>query len=213
MALNLYEPPGAAPGERRFKVFTLGAALSLSEVLPVLQRMGVEVVDERPYVFERSGGRGRSPLRLRPALRPGAVALTRGGHRSGDVALGRRRRLRGSSRTRSARCGPATPSPTASTPWCRWPGSPGGRSSVLRAYAKYLRQAGSTFSQDYVEQCLVANLSITRPLVRLFEARLDPACGGDRDERPTAARRARSRRSSTTWRASTRTGSCARSSR
>ena len=29
---------------------------------------------------------------------------------------------------------------------------------MLRAYAKYLRQAGSTFSQDYVEQCLVANV-------------------------------------------------------
>ncbi len=39
--------------ERRFKVFSLGRPISLSEVLPVLQRLGVEVVDERPYTIER----------------------------------------------------------------------------------------------------------------------------------------------------------------
>ena len=45
---------------------------------------------------------------------------------------------------------------------------------VLRAYAKYLRQAGSTFSQDYIEECLASNVHIARLLVRLFEARFDP---------------------------------------
>ncbi len=45
---------------------------------------------------------------------------------------------------------------------------------VLRAYAKYLRQTGSTFSQDYIEQVLASNITITRLLVRLFESRFDP---------------------------------------
>ena len=45
---------------------------------------------------------------------------------------------------------------------------------MLRAYGKYLRQTGSTFSQDYIEQCLAAHVSITSLLVRLFEARFDP---------------------------------------
>src|SRR5690606_14911977 len=47
--LSLYEPVGAAPEERRFKIYRKGEAVSLSAVLPVLQRLGVEVVDERPY--------------------------------------------------------------------------------------------------------------------------------------------------------------------
>ena len=38
-----------APGERRFKIYRTGEQVSLSAVLPVLQRLGVEVVDERPY--------------------------------------------------------------------------------------------------------------------------------------------------------------------
>ncbi|MGX1093229.1 NAD-specific glutamate dehydrogenase [Streptomyces albogriseolus] len=48
-ALSLYEPVGAAPDERRFKIYRTTEAVSLSAVLPVLQRLGVEVVDERPY--------------------------------------------------------------------------------------------------------------------------------------------------------------------
>lgn len=46
--------------------------------------------------------------------------------------------------------------------------------TVLRAYAKYLRQAGSTFSQDYMEDTLRNNVHTTRLLVSLFEARMSP---------------------------------------
>ena len=56
---------------------------------------------------------------------------------------------------------------------------------VLRAYAKYLRQAGTTFSQNYVERVLRANVTVTRLLVRLFESRFDPdrqAGGSERSE-------------------------------
>ena len=58
----------AGRGEARLKVFRIGAPLSLSEVLPMLSSMGVEVVDERPYELDGLDAR-RSRLRLRPALR------------------------------------------------------------------------------------------------------------------------------------------------
>src|ERR671914_1807223 len=47
--------------------------------------------------------------------------------------------------------------------------------SILRAYCKYLRQTGTTFSQDYMEDALVNNQHIARLIVDLFEARLDPS--------------------------------------
>jgi glutamate dehydrogenase len=50
---------------------------------------------------------------------------------------------------------------------------------VLRAYAKYMRQGGTPFAQDYIEDALRNNVDITRYLVRLFEARFDP--GRSRD--------------------------------
>ncbi|WP_288355248.1 NAD-glutamate dehydrogenase [uncultured Cycloclasticus sp.] len=45
---------------------------------------------------------------------------------------------------------------------------------LLRAYYMYLRQAGITFSQAYVQQTLQSNPIIAGHLVRLFELRFDP---------------------------------------
>ena len=47
------------------------------------------------------------------------------------------------------------------------------RQAVLRAYAKYMRQGGTPFAQDYIEDALKQNVDITRLLVALFEARFD----------------------------------------
>jgi len=49
--------------------------------------------------------------------------------------------------------------------------------AVLRGYAKYLRQAGISFSQEYMERALAAYPAIARGIVELFEARFDPALG------------------------------------
>ncbi|HEY0105405.1 MAG TPA: NAD-glutamate dehydrogenase, partial [Rhizomicrobium sp.] len=49
--------------------------------------------------------------------------------------------------------------------------------TILRAIAKFLRQAGFSFSQDYVEQALARNPDLAGLLVALFHARHDPALG------------------------------------
>lgn len=46
--------------------------------------------------------------------------------------------------------------------------------AMLRAYTKYLRQTGFTFSQNYIEEALVHNVEITKALVQLFILRFDP---------------------------------------
>ncbi|HSV37517.1 MAG TPA: NAD-glutamate dehydrogenase, partial [Nocardioidaceae bacterium] len=48
------------------------------------------------------------------------------------------------------------------------------QATLLRAYAKYMRQGGTPFAQDYIEGALKGNVDITRLLVALFEARFDP---------------------------------------
>src|SRR5258708_19941278 len=47
--------------------------------------------------------------------------------------------------------------------------------TVLRLYAKALRQAGSAFSQAYMEDTLAHYPLIAAKLARLFERRFDPA--------------------------------------
>ncbi|GAA5079869.1 NAD-glutamate dehydrogenase [Streptomyces similanensis] len=163
-ALSLYEPVGAAPEERRFKIYQKGGTVSLSHVLPVLSRLGVEVTDERPY-------------ELRCADRTTAWIYDFGLRMPKDAAgigdhLGDDARERFQDAFAAAWTGKAENDGfnalvlSAGLSWRE--------ALVLRAYAKYLRQAGSTFSQDYMEDTLRNNVHTTRLLVSLFEARMAP---------------------------------------
>ena len=51
--------------------------------------------------------------------------------------------------------------------------------TILRLYAKVLRQAGVAFSQAYMEDALSSQPEIARRLAQLFEIRFDPARTGD----------------------------------
>jgi glutamate dehydrogenase len=51
--------------------------------------------------------------------------------------------------------------------------------TILRTVAKFLRQAGFAFSQEYVEQALFRNPDLAERLIELFHANNDPAGAGD----------------------------------
>ncbi|MEY2243923.1 NAD-glutamate dehydrogenase [Streptomyces sp. BF23-18] len=163
-ALSLYEPVGAVPGERRFKIYRTGEQVSLSAVLPALNRMGVEVTDERPYEL-RCSDRTTAwiydfGLRL-------PKSLNGNGDHLGDDGRERFQEAFAATWTGKAEIdGFNALVLSAGLTWRQ--------SMVLRAYAKYLRQAGSTFSQDYMEDTLRNNVHTTRLLVSLFEARMSP---------------------------------------
>ncbi|CAL9472080.1 NAD-glutamate dehydrogenase [Streptomyces levis] len=163
-ALSLYEPVGAAPEERRFKIYRTGDAISLSAVLPVLNRLGVEVVDERPYELRCSD---RSVAWIYDfGLR---IPRPQGGSADyfGDDARERFQDAFAATWTGEAENdGFNALVLSAGLTWRQ--------AMVLRAYAKYLRQAASTFSQDYMEDTLRNNVHTTRLLVSLFEARMSP---------------------------------------
>ncbi|GAA2642055.1 NAD-glutamate dehydrogenase [Nonomuraea recticatena] len=163
IGINLYEPYDAAEGERRLKIYKLDSPISLSHVLPLIQRLGVEVVDERPYEIDRDNDPATKNawiydfgLRYTPSdevdrndfkrLFQEALAALWTGQVQADnfnaLVL------------------------SAGLTW--------EQAEILRVYAKYLRQAGSTFSQRYMERVLLGNVRLSRLLVRLFEARLDP---------------------------------------
>ncbi|MGY2874026.1 glutamate dehydrogenase [Marmoricola sp. URHA0025 HA25] len=161
IALSLYESLEATSGEARLKIYRVGAPLSLSQVLPTLSAMGVEVVDERPYELEGLPRQsyiydfglryaGGLPANARDLFQDTVLAVWDGRSESDGfnalvlaVGLSWRQAL------------------------------------LLRAYAKHMRQGGTPFAQDYIEDALRINVDITRLLVRLFEARFDPGRNGD----------------------------------
>ncbi|MHC3821132.1 NAD-glutamate dehydrogenase [Streptomyces sp. DT9] len=162
-ALSLYEPVGSAPGERRFKIYRTGEQVSLSAVLPALQRLGVEVVDERPYEL-RCADRTHAWIYDFGLRMPQATG--NGGYLADDARERFQETFAAVWTGEAENDGFNALVLSAGLNWRQ--------AMVLRAYAKYLRQAGSTFSQDYMESTLQNNVHTTRLLVSLFEARMSP---------------------------------------
>ena len=158
--MSLYRPLEAGEGLLRFKLFRLGRPVSLSDALPMLENMGLEVVEEQPSKIKRSGaprvwmhdfgmlhreGPDFDPDRINEAFREAFARIW-----SGEVENDGFNRL-------VLRAG------------LGWR-----EIVILRAYCKYLRQAGITFSQSYIEDALDANPGVAAMLVELFQVRLDP---------------------------------------
>ncbi|MEY9875494.1 glutamate dehydrogenase [Streptacidiphilus sp. MAP12-33] len=160
--LNLYQPVDAEGDERRFKIYWEGGSVSLTEVLPVLSRLGVEVLDEHPYELRRADGTVAwvydFGLRLRPEVADTITDESRERFQKAFAAVWTGQAENDGFNSLVLRAG------------LGWR-----QAMVLRAYAKYLRQAGVAYSQDYMEDALLNNVHVTRLLVNLFEARLSPA--------------------------------------
>jgi glutamate dehydrogenase len=166
LAMQFYVPDGAEPGERRFKLYLLGEGVTLSKVLPMLQRMGVEVVDERPYELRRDDGRRSWIYDFGLRIEPQVLDQIAG---DGEHDL----QVRFQDAFNAAWCGLVEVDGfnalvlRAGLTWRQ--------TSVLRAYSRYLRQAGSPNSQEYIEHAVLAHTDIATALVRLFELRFDLA--------------------------------------
>jgi glutamate dehydrogenase len=165
--LSLYEDLDAGRGEARLKVYRIGRPLSLSHVLPMLSSMGVEVVDERPYQLdlERPTYIYEFGLRYGASLPDNARELFQDAIRAVWDGFNE---IDGFNALVLA----------AGLSWRQ--------ATLLRAYAKYMRQGNSPFALDYIEGALRGNVDITRLLVRLFEARFDPTRGRSDDDRAEA---------------------------
>ncbi|MGC7095356.1 NAD-glutamate dehydrogenase domain-containing protein [Amycolatopsis lurida] len=161
LATSLYRAEHAGDRDWGFKLYLSGGGVRLSAMLPLLQSMGVEVVDERPYEIRPPGVErswiydfGIAPVQnlagafdeLRPRFEEAFAAAWRG-----DCEVDAFNEL--------VLCAGLT--------WRQ--------AAVLRACARYLRQSGSLFSQAYVERTVLRNPTISAALVGLFETKFDPA--------------------------------------
>ncbi len=142
-----------------------GRTASLSELLPMLQSMGVEVLEERPFTVTRPDGLPIwiyqfkiTPLPTVPLARPGpereatarrfADAVTAIWEGRAEIDRFNELVMR------------------AALTWQQV--------VLLRAYAKYLRQAAFSYSQSHIESVINENPDTARALVALFEALFDP---------------------------------------
>ncbi len=158
--LSLFSPLDAGRGEARLKVFRVGSPLSLSQVLPMLSSMGVEVLDERPYELvdlDRPTFVYEFGLQYPPGLPDDVRGLFQDAIRAVWDGYNE---IDGFNALVLA----------AGLTWRQ--------ATVLRAYAKYMKQGNSPFAVDYIEAALRNNTDIARHLWQLFEARFDPGKNG-----------------------------------
>ncbi len=160
LAMSLYVPLEASAGSLRFKVLRDTAPVPLSASLPMLEHMGVRVIEERPYEIERAD---------RPTVWLHDFGLSFNGAEELDIE-----RVRGLFQETFRRVLSGAAESDDFNRLVLKSGLEWRQVAVLRAYAKYLRQAGFTFSQPYIEQTLAAHPAISRQLLDLFLARFDP---------------------------------------
>ena len=142
-----------------FKIYRVGEHISLSEVLPVLVSLGVEVEDERPFHLERPE-------------QPSAWIYDFGLRLPAGVDASEATRERFAQAFAACWTGEAEADPlgglvlSAGLTWQNV--------VLLRSIVRYLRQIGTPYSQTYIEQVLLANSELSAKLFAYFAARFDP---------------------------------------
>ena len=171
LGMSLYHPVEAPDDFLRFKLYSPGDKIPLSSALPLLENMGVRVIDEHPYSIEPAGS---SPVWI---YNFGLSQEVREGLKTDDVG--------DIFQDSFARMWSGTVENDRFNRLVLLAGLTWRRITVLRACCKYLRQTGTTFSQAYMEDTLAANPHVARLLVKLFEVRFDPDQGerSDKEDR------------------------------
>ncbi|MFT3877860.1 MAG: NAD-glutamate dehydrogenase [Propioniciclava sp.] len=166
----LYKPDDREDSsDLRFKVITRGA-MTVSRVLPHLDSFGLQVIDERPYLWDLRG----TPVWLYDF----GFKLPEGQTLADWTLADRTRFSRAFEASYTGRCHPGALNRLVMRAGLTWQ-----QVTWLRGMARYLQQAGIPYSQPYVAAALNANPVIAGALVSAFETRFDPAREGSADDR------------------------------
>ncbi len=162
IALNLYRPFDDAPNEFRLGLYHLQRPVPLSDIIPMLENMGLKVIDEIPYricVLEN----------LDPVWLHDFGFVTESGK---NIEINDSAKVRFEDAFHKI--------------WLNEIENDGLNALILatdltwrqvvilRAYTKYLLQAHVGFSQTYIEDTLVRNATVASDIVSLFEISFDP---------------------------------------
>ena len=160
-SVDLYRRDESVPGQMNFVVYSDEKPLALSDALPVLENMGVDVYTERPYELKllEDDPFWIQDFHLRHEF--GADIVDPETDRRFEECFSRV--LHG-----DAESDGLNRLVLAAGLDCR-------QTALLRCYAKYLQQLGMPFSQAYMEDVLVAHGGLVTLLVQQFETQFDPA--------------------------------------
>ncbi|OCH21827.1 NAD-glutamate dehydrogenase [Aliivibrio logei] len=165
LGMLFYRPQEEKKGSAnvKLKLFHRDEPIHLSDVMPMLENLGLRVIGESPYTVKKSDGsvdwildfsmihNGSAEVDLRQARDrfQDAFAKIWSGELESD---GFNRLVLGA-------------------------GLSGREVTILRSYARYMRQVGFPFSQQYIEDTLSTHTHLAVSIVALFDLRFNPTMG------------------------------------
>jgi glutamate dehydrogenase len=161
--LRLYAPSGGQ--DQRFTLYLAGASATLTAVLPLLQQLGVDVLDERPSEIVRPDGLRcwTYDFGLRMDVATHAALADRP---QAEIAAQFSAAFAAAWRGEAETDGFSALVLRAGLSWREV--------AVLRAYARYSRQLGNPYGVNYMADTLLAHPAVARALLALFTVRFDP---------------------------------------
>ena len=161
LEMNFYRPADEFANNFRLKIYQNDATTALSDIIPIVEHLGLRAISERPYLLKFNDNKitwindfsvcYNSNIKfkvdeIRELFQEAFTKIWFGevdndGFNQLVLAAG-----------------------------LNWR-----EVAILRTYAKYFKQIGFTFSQDYIESALYNNSEIAKKLVKLFDIRFNPA--------------------------------------
>ena len=158
--LLLHRPEGTPEGSLHFRTFRKDEPLPLSGVLPILEDLGTDVYSERPYRVQlKNGGLFWIQDFVLRYENAGDLDIEPAAERFQE---GFRQALYGESESDNFNA------------LILKAGLNARQTSLIRCYAKYILQLGIPYSQNLMEEVLVAHADLACKLVRKFELQFDP---------------------------------------
>jgi glutamate dehydrogenase len=142
------------------KLFRSGEAIAVSDLLPILEHMGLKVIAERPYELDLAGGRRAWIQDLELVMQAPTLIKFEALDRELKSAF---------TAVWAGRMDSDGLNQLTLTTGIEWR-----MVTVLRAYCRYLLQAGLPFSPGYFARVLVDNGGLALAFADLFAARFDP---------------------------------------
>ncbi|MFZ2102027.1 MAG: NAD-glutamate dehydrogenase, partial [Oricola sp.] len=170
--VDFFQPVGKSHKEAGLRIYHYGSPVALSERVPILENMGFRVISELTYAIDVSATLGNVVWLHEMQLQSQSgkpVPIDAAGVIFEDAFM-------------SVWNGESDNDPynglvLAAGLTCR-------QVTVLRAYGRYLRQAGIPYGQAYMADALIRHPLLARQLYDLFETLFDPARRAGRKEDP-----------------------------
>ena len=157
--MSLASAPDSEPSHLRLRTCRLGKAIPLYTIVPILERMGMKVLNERVYRIAT----GADPAWLQE------VDLEPADKRTHDATELEPHFLGCFLATLDGNCENDEFNSFVVLAGLHWR-----EAALLRAYCKHLLQTGLPFSQAYMQQVLARNPGFARALVERFQSQFDP---------------------------------------